>query len=137
MDTPMPILCRWCGSSVIFSKLEKQPLIVAPAVENPELQNVYMAFAADGNVLGYGYIFPNRTEIEMGYLDLLKIFIANLTFCLQREYEHQRFGQMLYETLLLNLMKPSGISPEQLSEQLKKYRRTGSGRLFCTWCAGI
>ena len=103
----------------IFSKLEKQPLIVAPAVENPELQNVYMAFAADGNVLGYGYIFPNRTEIEMGYLDLLKIFIANLTFCLQREYEHQRFGQMLYETLLLNLMKPSGISPEQLSEQLK------------------
>lgn len=103
----------------IFSKLEKQPLIVAPAVENQELQNVYMAFAADGNILGYGYIFPNHTEIEAGYLDLLKIFIANLTFCLQREYEHQRFGQMLYETLLLNLMKPSGISPEQLSEQLK------------------
>lgn len=103
----------------IFSKLEQQPLLVAPAVEEPELQNVYMSFVADGKVLGYGYIFPNKTEIEAGYLDLVKIFISNLTFCLQREYEHQRFGQMLYETLLLNLMKPSGISPEQLTEQLK------------------
>ena len=103
----------------ILSKLEKQPLLVAPAVENPELQNVYMAFSMNGNILGHGYIFPNKTEIEDGYLDLLKIFIVNLTFCLQREYEHQLFGQMQYETLLLNLMKPSGISPEQLSEQLK------------------
>ena len=103
----------------IFSKLEKQPLVVDLAVENEKLQNVYMAFQAEGRVLGYGCVFSNHTEIEKGYLDLLNIFVENLTFCLQREYEHQRFGQMLYETLLLNLMKPSGISPEQLQEQLK------------------
>lgn len=103
----------------IFSRLRRGELLVAPAVGDENLTNVYLAFYGEQNILGFACVFLNDEKADQGYLDLLKIFISNLTFCLKRDYENQRFGQMMYETFLLNLMNPVGISPEQVTEQVK------------------
>lgn len=103
----------------IFSKLKIGEALVAPAVEDESMTNVYMAFYDYQAIIGYACVFLNKEKPDMGYLDMLKIFMENLTFCLKRDYKNQRFGQMMYETFLLNLMNPSGISPQQVAEQVR------------------
>lgn len=103
----------------ILSQLRSGEILVAPAVGDRSLTNIYLAFRGSGNILGYACVFLDSKETEEGYLDLLRIFAQNLTFCLKRDFEKERFGQMMYEPFLLNLMNPAAVSKEQVAEQIK------------------
>lgn len=103
----------------IFSKLQKGDILVASAVGDASFTNVHLVFHGDQNILGYACVSLGREKADPGYLDLLRIFAVNMTFCLRKNYEDKRFGRMMYETFLLNLMNPAGASPEQVSEQIQ------------------
>lgn len=114
-----PDTMKWLRENDIFSQLSKGKVLIAPAAHDRSMTNLYIAFYSGQTVLGYACIFLDREKVEEGYLDLVRLFMENMTFCLKRDYESQRFGQMMYETFLRNLMNPSGTSKEQLSEQLQ------------------
>ena len=102
----------------IFPRLKSGEALVAPAAENDDRINVYFSFFCGQTLLGYACVFHDQTEPDPGYLDLLKLFTENLNFCMERAYENRRYGQMIYETFLVNLMNPAA-SAEQRKEQLK------------------
>lgn len=102
----------------ILSKLQDGGPLVAPAAGNENKYNIYLRFFSSQKLLGYACIFCDSCEPESGYLHLLKYFTENMNFCLQREFENQRYGQMMHETFLVHLMNPEGISKMQLEEQL-------------------
>ena len=104
----------------IFHIMEKEPEpFVAPAVEDENISNVYFAFRGDRNILGYACVFTNKKTIHPGYLDLLNIFSENMTFCLKRDFENRIFGQMMHEAFFHNLLNPTGISKEQVADQIR------------------
>ncbi len=104
----------------IFHIMEKEPEpFVAPAVEDEDISNIYFAFRGDRNILGYACVFTNEKTIHPGYLDLLNIFNDNMTFCLKRDFENRIFGQMMHEAFFHNLLNPTGISKEQVSDQIR------------------
>lgn len=103
----------------IFNRLKKGELLVAPAAESEDETNIYLSFYSDQILLGYACVFHGKTRPENGYLDIIRLFTENISFCLKRDYENSRYGHMMYETFLLNLMNPSGISDRQVDEQIK------------------
>ncbi len=102
----------------IFHQLQSGTPLVASAVGDTSQTNIYLSFQNEGTLLGYGCVFHGTKTPRRGYLDLLKIFSDNVRFCLKRDFEHSRFGKMMYETFLLKLMAQKGASREQLAEQL-------------------
>ena len=103
----------------LLSKLENGEPLVAPAAGDLTKYNIYLSFYSDRKLLGYAAVFYDAAEPEEGYLDILKYFTENLNFCLKRDYDNHRYGQMMYETFLVNLMNPAGISQEQVDVQIK------------------
>lgn len=103
----------------IFPRLKNGKALVAPAAADDGQINVYLCFYSGQILLGYACIFHDKTRPDEGYLDLLKLFTENLNFCMKRDYENHRFGQMMYETFLVNLMNPAAVPKEQLQEQIK------------------
>lgn len=55
---------------------------------------------------------------EDGYLDLVRMFMKNMSFYLQRNYENQRHGRMMYETFLANLLGTAEIPEDRITEQV-------------------
>lgn len=103
----------------LLSKLENGEPLVAPAAGDLSKYNIYLSFYSNKKLLGYAAVFYDAAEPETGYLDILKYFTANLSFCLKRDYDNHRYGQMMYETFLVNLMNPAGIEQKQVDTQLK------------------
>lgn len=103
----------------LLSRLEKGEPLVAPAAGDLSKINIYLSFYSGKKLLGYAAVFYDAAEPEAGYLDVLKYFTANLSFCLKRDYDRHRHGQMMYETFLVNLMNPSVITEEQVDVQVK------------------
>lgn len=103
----------------IFSRLKIGEALVAPAAGEGSQRNVYMAFYNYQAIIGYACVFLDKENPNMGYLDMLRIFMENMTLCLKRDYKNQRFGQKTFETFLSNLINPSEISPEQVAEQVR------------------
>ena len=103
----------------LLSRLESGEPLVAPAAGDESKFNIYLSFYNGKKLLGYAAVFCDESEPEEGYLDILKYFMSNLTFCLKRDYDKQRYGQMMYETFLVNLMNPAGIAKEQIQAQLE------------------
>ena len=103
----------------LLSKLENGEPLVAPAAGDLTKFNIYLSFYSDKKLLGYAAVFYDAAEPEEGYLDVLKYFTSNLSFCLKRDYDTHRHGQMMYETFLVNLMNPAGISQEQVESQVR------------------
>lgn len=103
----------------LLSRLENGEPLVAPAVGEPDKYNIYLSFYSNKKLLGYAAVFYDAAEPQKGYLDILRYFTANLSFCLKRDYDKHRHGQMMYETFLVNLMNPAGITEEQVDVQVK------------------
>lgn len=113
----------------ILSRLENGKPLVAPAAGDDSLTNIYMSFYNNQKLLGYACVNHSDKKPEKGYLDVLKYFAENVNFCLKRDYDNHRYGQMMYETFLVNLMNPVGISQEQVDAQLKNIENlTRKGR---------
>lgn len=102
----------------LMSRLMSGEPLVAPAAGDESKYNIYISFYNGRKLLGYAAVFCDVAEPEEGYLDVLKYFTSNLTFCLKRDYDKQRYGQMMYETFLVNLMNPAGLTDEQVKTQL-------------------
>lgn len=103
----------------LLSKLENGEPLVAPAAGDLTKYNIYLSFYRDKKLLGYAAVFYDAAEPEEGYLDVLKYFTENVSFCLKRDYDNHRYGQMMYETFLVNLMNPAGIEQSQVDAQIK------------------
>ncbi|MCD8217238.1 MAG: helix-turn-helix domain-containing protein [Clostridiales bacterium] len=104
----------------IFDQLENEEPLIAPAAGDETSRNVYLRFSNGQVLLGYACVFHvcgNQSDPEQGYLDLFRMFAENINFCLKRDYEQSRYGQMMYETFLLNLMNPGAVSEDRLREQ--------------------
>lgn len=113
----------------ILSKLKGIEPLVAPALGEESKYNIYLSFYSNQKLLGYAAIFCDSTEPRTGYLDILKYFTENINFCLRRDYENRRYGQMMHEAFLVNLMNPAGISQEKVDAQLKNIENlTKKGR---------
>ena len=46
------------------------------------------------------------------------MFMKNMSFYLQRNYENQRHGRMMYETFLANLLGTAEIPEDRITEQV-------------------
>ena len=46
------------------------------------------------------------------------MFMKNMSFCLQRNYENRRHGRMMYETFLANLLGSAEIPEDRITEQV-------------------
>ena len=46
------------------------------------------------------------------------MFMINMSFCLQRNYENRRHGRMMYETFLANLLGSAEIPEDRITEQV-------------------
>ncbi len=106
----------------IFEQLENEEPLIAPAAGDEMSRNVYLRFSNGQILLGYACVFhicDDQSDLERGYLDLFRLFAENINFCLKRDFEQSRYGQMMYETLLLNLMNPDAIPEERLREQIQ------------------
>jgi hypothetical protein len=103
----------------IFSKLKRGEALVAPSAWDENQTNVYLCFFDKQTLLGYACIFPGDNTPKQGYLDILKYFSENMKFCLSRDYENHRYGQMMYETFLINMMNPAAMSKERVQEQIQ------------------
>ena len=42
------------------------------------------------------------------------MFMKNMSFCLQRNYENRRHGRMMYETFLANLLGSAEIPEDRI-----------------------
>ncbi len=103
----------------IFSQLKEDEALVAPAMGAEQQTNIYLKFSGTQALLGYASVYFGEDQPDRGYLDMLRLFMKNVRFCLRRDFEGSHYGQMMYETFLMNLMNPSGVSEEQLAEQAK------------------
>ncbi len=103
----------------IFDQLKSGKPLIAPSVGESGRTNIYLSFSSEQSMLGYACVYFGEDNPDQGYLDMLRIFTENISFCLKRDYESSHYGQMMYETFLLNLMNPSGFSEEQMEEQIK------------------
>lgn len=102
----------------IFTKIRDGDILVAQAADDDTQMNIYMQFFHHQTLLGYTGIFYGETVPETGYLDLVRLFMQNMTFCMKRAYEEERHGRMMYETFLTNLLANAKVPEEQFREQL-------------------
>lgn len=101
-----------------LEKVEQGKSLIAPAVEDPNTNNIYHCLFDGSRLLCYICIFCGSQVPSSGYQDLLQIFFTNMTYCLQRNYSSERYGQMLYETILLRLMHPETVTGEWLTDRI-------------------
>ena len=102
----------------IFSQIKEGELLIAPAADEKSGTNIYLQFFSGQTLLGYTSIFCGEETPESGYLDLIHMFMKNMSFCLQRNYENQRHGRMMYETFLANLLGTAEIPEDRITEQV-------------------
>ena len=102
----------------VFSKIKTDELLIAPAADAADRLNIYLQFFCNQSLLGYTSIFLDGTTPSEGYLELVHMFMKNMSYCMKYQFEHQRHGQMIYETFLSNLIGNRMISQEQLEEQV-------------------
>ncbi len=103
----------------ILEQLEKESPLVLTGVRGKNQTDIYLIFFSNQVLLGYASVLHGDELPEQGYLDLLRLFAENISFCLKRDYETSRYGQGMYETFLINLMTPDAVSKEQVEEQLQ------------------
>lgn len=103
----------------IFSKLKKNRIVESAAAEDPESNMIYFVFSDQSVVLGYGCIFLGNDKMDVGYLDLVGIFVDNMNFLLKYSLKDRLYGQMMSETFLLNLVNSVDVSQERLHQQLE------------------
>ncbi len=101
----------------IFSQIREGEMLIAPAAENAGT-NIYLQFFSGQTLLGYTSFFCGEDTPEDGYLDLVRMFMKNMSFYLQRNYENQRHGRMMYETFLANLLGTAEIPEDRITEQV-------------------
>lgn len=101
----------------IFSQIREGEMLIAPAAENAGT-NIYLQFFSGQTLLGYTSFFCGDETPENGYLDLVRMFMKNMSFYLQRNYENQRHGRMMYETFLANLLGTAEIPEDRITEQV-------------------
>ena len=101
----------------IFSQIREGEMLIAPAAENAGT-NIYLQFFSGQTLLGYTSFFCGDHSPEAGYLDLVRMFMKNMSFYLQRNYENQRHGRMMYETFLANLLGTAEIPEDRITEQV-------------------
>ena len=102
----------------IFSQIKEGELLIAPAADEKSGTNIYLQFFSGQTLLGYTSIFCGEETPESGYLDLIHMFMKNMSFCLQRNYENRRHGRMMYETFLANLLGSAEIPEDRITEQV-------------------
>lgn len=76
----------------IFSQIKEGELLIAPAADEKSGTNIYLQFFSGQTLLGYTSIFCGEETPESGYLDLIHMFMKNMSFCLQRNYENEGTG---------------------------------------------
>lgn len=103
----------------ILKRLKPGEALVAPSAEDDDRLNIYFNFNSDQTLLGYACVWCGSAEPDPGYLDFFQMFAENIKFCLKRDFENHRYGQMMYETFLVNLINSENVESAQLSEQLK------------------
>ncbi len=103
----------------IFAQLREGEPLIAPAMGEEGEINIYLKFSGGQALLGYASVHFGQEKPDQGYLDMLRLFMVNVRFCLARDFEGSHYGQMMYETLLLNLMNPADLSEERLAQQVK------------------
>ncbi len=103
----------------IFTHLKEGEALITPAMGAEHLTNIYLKFSGEQALLGYASVHFGEDTPDPGYLDMLRLFMENVRFCLKRDFEGSHYGQMMYETFLLNLMNPAGLSQERLAEQAR------------------
>ncbi len=121
------------NANKIFENLEKGSPLVKTGVREKDQYDIFLNFYSGEVLLGYACVIPGKKEPEQGYLDLLKLFAENISFCLKRDYESSRYGKMMHETFLLNLMNPSSISREKLIEQAHNMDNFSLEGRFALW----
>ncbi len=114
-----PALMTRIRQADIFQRLKPNEPFIEQGIEEDNQYTILYSFFSDQILLGYACVFCGKTHPEQGYVDLFQMFADNICFCLEGNYKNSRFGTMMYETFLLNLMNPSGISEEQVSEQIQ------------------
>lgn len=102
----------------ILKQLKPGEALLASSAEDEGLINIYQSFYSDQTLLGYICVSYGSAMPEDGYLDLFQQFSENLVFCLKRDYENRRYGQMMYETFLSHLIHSEHPVEEQFLEQL-------------------
>ncbi len=121
------------NANKIFENLEKGSILVRTGVRKKDQYDIFLNFFSGEVLLGYACVIPGEQEPEQGYLDLLKMFAENISFCLKRDYENSRYGKMMHETFLLNLMNSSSISREKLIEQAHNMDNFSLEGRFALW----
>lgn len=102
----------------IFSQIKEGELLIAPAADEKSGTNIYLQFFSGQTLLGYTSIFCGGETPENGYLDLIHMFMKNMSLCLLRNYENRRYGRMMYETFLANLLGSAEIPEDRITEQV-------------------
>lgn len=103
----------------IFSKIKKNNMLIAPAADSGQNISIYMQYFDGSALLGYCNIFCGNTRPEQGYLDLVDLFMDNMSFCYKRDYENQRYGRMMYDTFFSNLIHTGNLSDERIDAQFR------------------
>lgn len=67
----------------IFSQIREGEMLIAPSAENAGT-NIYLQFFSGQTLLGYTSFFCGDHSPEDGYLDLVRMFMKNMSFYLQR-----------------------------------------------------
>lgn len=102
----------------IFSRIKEGEMLIAPAAGDSSGTNIYLQFFSGQTLLGYTSFFCGMDTPEAGYLDLVRMFMKNMSFCLQRDYDNRRHGRMMYETFLINLLGNTEIPEDRITEQV-------------------
>ncbi|MCD7864463.1 MAG: hypothetical protein LUG54_00250 [Clostridiales bacterium] len=84
----------------IFTRIQQEELLIAPAADDDKRINIYLQFFSNQSLLGYLCIYHEDTEPEGGYVELIRLFMQNMSLAMKKNYETQRHGQMMYETFL-------------------------------------
>ncbi len=88
----------------LFTKIGTADIMVAPAADDDDQFNIYTQFVSGQTFFGYFGIFCGYHMPEPGYLDLIRIVMNNMSIAMEKRYKDHRFGQMMYETILCNLI---------------------------------
>ncbi len=124
-----PALMARIRQADVFRRLKPNTPLIVQGIEEDNQITILLSFFSDQVLLGYGCVFCGKYYPEQGYMDLFQMFTDNICFCLEGNYRNSRFGKMMYETFLLNLMNSSVISEEQVSDQIKNVENiTVTGR---------
>lgn len=104
----------------IFSGIKKNAFFVAPAADAPGQNNIYMQFISGDSMLGYCALFNCGTDPDQGFLDLVNIFMKNLSLGFQRDFHDQMSGQMMSDAFLSQLISNPDMDPDQFSDKVRR-----------------